>query len=231
MKKTELMGVRISDLTARECLSKTSGYLKKGGLNVIYFVSKDVLLTADDTPGLGGLIADADMVLPDSVDILNACGIRSRSREKEIERNLFFKGFLRMIARERSRIFVVSDSPEKEQALISGLRLIEERIEPGGSYIAAEGEDPENIVNEINSVAPDVVFVYFASPAQENFISQKIKINAKVMILVTPDMQKVREDGTINNRGFLNLLTARIFKRQARKYEMDKESLKSHDNP
>ncbi len=224
MKKTELMGVRISDLTARECLSKTSGYLKKGSLNVIYFVSKDVLLTAKDTPELGELIADADIVLPDSVDILNACGISNRSREKEIERNLFFKGFLRMIAREKSRIFVVSDSTEKAEALVTGLRLIEEGIDPGQRYIAKEGEDPENAVNEINSVAPDVVFVNFASPLQERFISQKIKINARVMILVTPDMQKVREDGTINNRGFLNLLTARIFKRQARKYEMDKES-------
>ena len=224
MKKTELMGVRISDLTVRECLSKTSGYLKKGGLNVIYFVSRDVLLTAKDTPELCDLIADADLVLPDSVDILNACGISNRSREKEIERNLFFKGFLRMIAREKSRIFVVSDSMEKAEAFISGLKLIEEGIVPGGRYIAREGEDPENIVNEINSVAPDVVFVNFSSPVQERFISQKIKINARVMILVTPDMQRVREDGTINNRGFLNMLTARIFKRQARKYEMDKES-------
>ncbi|MBO4375002.1 MAG: WecB/TagA/CpsF family glycosyltransferase [Lachnospiraceae bacterium] len=223
MKKTELMGVRISDLTARECLSKATGYLKKGGLNVIYYVSRDMLLTAKDAPELKNLIDQADMVLPDSADILNACGILNRGREKEIERNLFFKGFLKVLEREKSRIFIVSDSSEKAVALEGSLGLIQEGLKEEGHYIAKDGEDPENIVNEINSVVPDVIFVNLASPEQEKFIIQKKKINAKVMVLVTPDMLNVREDGTIDNRGFLNLLTTRIFKRQAKKYEMDKE--------
>jgi UDP-N-acetyl-D-mannosaminuronic acid transferase (WecB/TagA/CpsF family) len=224
MKKTELMGVQISDLTARECLSKVSGYLKKGSLNVIYYISRDMLLAARDSGELKGLIEEADIVLPDSVDILRACGISGRSREKEVERNLFFKSFLKMLSHEKSRVYIISDSAEKAETLTTNLGLIQDGLKMEGRYIAEEGEDPENIVNEINSTAPDVVFCSFGSPAQERFITQKIKINARVMILVTSDMLNVKEDGTINNSGLLNLLRTRVFRRQARKYEMDKES-------
>ncbi|MCR5651558.1 MAG: WecB/TagA/CpsF family glycosyltransferase [Lachnospiraceae bacterium] len=217
MKKTELMGVQISDLTAKESLTKASGFLKKGSLNVIYYISKEVLLSAKETPELASLIAEADIVIPDSVDILNACGISGRSREKEIERNLFFKGFLKMLEREKSRIYIISDSEEKAENLAKSLDMIQEGLKTEGRYIAKAEEDPENIVNEINSVAPDVVFGILGSPLQERFITQKIKINAKIMVLVTPGMLNVREDGTINNSGLLNFLQTRIFKRQARK--------------
>lgn len=224
MKKTELMGVQISDLTARECLSKASGYLKKGSLNVIYFISRDMLLAAKDSAELKDLIEGADLVLPDSVEILKACSISGRSREKEIERNLFFKSFLKMLSHEKSRVYIISDSAEKADTLTTNLGLIQDGLKVEGSYIAREDEDPENIVNEINSIVPDAVFCSFASPAQERFITQRIKINARVMILVTSDMLNVREDGTINNSGLINLLRTRVFRRQARKYEMDKES-------
>ncbi len=224
MKKTELMGVQISDLTARECLSKASGYLKKGSLNVIYYISRGMLLAAKDSAELKGLIEEADIVLPDSVDILKACGISGRSREKEVERNLFFKSFLKMIMREKNSIYIISDSPEKADTLTASLGLMQDGLKIEGRYVAREDEDPENIVNEINSVVPDVVFCSFASPAGERFISQRMKINSKVMILVTSDMLNVKEDGTINNSGLLNLLRTRVFRRQAKKYEMDKES-------
>ncbi|MBR5377290.1 MAG: WecB/TagA/CpsF family glycosyltransferase [Lachnospiraceae bacterium] len=231
MNKTELMGVSISDLTVRECLSRASGYLRKGSLDVIYYISRDTLLAAKDSPELKGLIREADLVLPDSIDILKACGILSRSREKEIERNLFLKSFLKMLSREKSRIFCLADSDEKADTLMADLRLIQDGLKNEGRYVAGEDEDPENIVNEINMVSPEVIFCSFGSPLQERFIAQKKKINAKLMILVTPGMLDVREDGTINNSGLLNLLRTRLFRRQAKKYEMDKESVKSDDNP
>ena len=130
----------------------------------------------------------------------------------------------RIIINKNSRICIISDSASKADILKANLAVIQEGLKQTDSYVAAEGEDPENIVNEINSVAPDAVFCSLESPFQERFISQKIKINARVMILVTSDMQNVREDGTINNSGFLNRLRTRVFRRQARKYEMDKES-------
>ncbi len=225
MKKTELMGVEISDLTVRECLNRSMSYLKNGGLNVIYFLSRDVLLEAKDMPELRDLIKEADIVLPDSIDILKAAGAGNKSREKEIERNLFFKSFLKMLIREKRSVFVVADSEEKAAGLMNGLDKIQEGLKKAGTYLMNDIEDADNAVNEINSVVPDVVFCVLKTPDQEKFFSmQKMKINSRVMIALSPDMLNVREDGTINNEGLLNFLRAKLFRRQAQKYEMDKEN-------
>ncbi len=225
MKKTELMGVEISDLSVRECLNRSSGFLKNGGLNVIYFLSRDVLLEAKDKPELRDLIKDADVILPDSADILKAAGTLTKSREKEIERNLFFKGFLKVLIREKRTIFILADSRDRADGLLKGIEKIQEGIEQAGTYLLEDQEDAENAVNEINSVVPDVVFCILKTPEKERFISrQKKKINSKLVIALTPDMLNVREDGSINNKGLLNVLRAKFFKRQAQKYEMDKEN-------
>ena len=51
-----------------------------------------------------------------------------RSREKEIERNLFFKGLLRMLEREKSRIYVISDAAEKAESLIASAESSAENL-------------------------------------------------------------------------------------------------------
>ena len=198
----------------------TGEFLRSGGLNVIYFLSGQALLSAEDSEELRQLIKEADIVLPDTTDILHAAKVNNRSREKEIERNLFLKGFFRICSREKKRIFIIADSEERESAIKSAVGMIQKDLNFIGTYILSDSADAENAVNEVNSVAPDIVLSVIKTPLHEEFIcGQKIKINARLLIAMTPAMLKLREDGTINNKGFLDRLKAGFFNKAVQKYK------------
>ena len=220
MKTIMLMGLEIKDLSVRECLHMTGEFLKNGSLNVIYFLSGQALLSAEDSEELRQLVKDADIVLPDTTDILHAAGTNNRSREKEIERNLFLKGFFRICSRDKKRIFIIADSEEREKAIRSAVSMIQKDLNFVGTYILTDADDAENAVNEVNSVAPDIVLSVVRTPLHEEFIyGQKMKINSKLFVAMTPAMLKLREDGTINNKGFLDRLKAGFFNKAVQKYK------------
>ncbi len=220
------MGMEIKDLSVRECLHMTGEFLKNGSLNVIYFVSGQTLVISEDSEELRHIIGEADIVLPDTTDILRAAGSSNRSREKEIERNLFLKGFLKICSREKKDIFVLADSEERIQAIKSAVETIQKDLNYAGTYILTDIEDAENAVNEINSVAPDVILSVVKTPLHEEFIdSQKMKINSRLLVAMSPAMLKVKEDGTIDNKGILNRIRAKFFNSAAKKYSKRKNNL------
>ncbi|MBO6111777.1 MAG: WecB/TagA/CpsF family glycosyltransferase [Lachnospiraceae bacterium] len=220
MKTIELMGMEMNDLTVRECLHMAGEALKSGGLGVIYFLSRDVLLASGDSEEIRQCIKDADITLPDTKDILHAAGLNNKSREREIDRNLFLKGFLRILSREKKKIYIVADSREKADTLKAGLNTIQRDLDYTGEYILEGPEDAENAVNEINGVVPDVILSIIKSPEHEEFINaQRMKINARLLMAMTPAMLKVKEDGTIDNKGLLDRLRAGFFNKVAQKYK------------
>ena len=223
MKKIDLLGMEVKDYSVRECMHLASEYLNNGVLNVIYFLSKDVLLEARDSEELRGYINEMDVTVIATSDILHAADISSKSREHEIDRNLLLKGLLRKIDREKKKIFLISVSQEKLDNLKATLQKFEsDLIFAGGIAYDPKGENgagEDDVVNEINSVIPDVIFSDLPTPDQERFISrEKMKINAKLMVALKDDMLKVKEDGTIKNGGITNFFSKTIFKSIADKY-------------
>ena len=222
MKTIELMGMEINDLNVRESLHLTGDYLKNGVLNVIYYISRDILLEAKDSEDLRNFIQETDIVLPDTKDILHAAGISSKSREKEIERNLYFKGLLRVLERDGKKIYIVADSEQKAASIRAGMDTIQKDLDIIGKYILADEADAENAVNEINGMAPDVIVSAIKSPLHESFIAeQKMKINAKLLVALTPGMLTLKEDGTLNHKGLLNRLRTGFFNKAARNYKKE----------
>ena len=223
MKKINLLGMEIKDYSVRECMHLTNEYLNNGVLNVIYFLSKEVLLEAKDSEALRNFINEVDVTVLATSDILHAAEISSKGREHEIDRNLFLKGILHKLSREQRKIYLVSCGEDKLDNLKGTLGKFEADLNfVGGISFDASGENgvsEDDVVNEINSVIPDVIFTDIPTPSQEKFIeAEKMKINAKLLVALNNDMLKVRDDGTIKKGGIVNYLNKSIFKKIAEKY-------------
>lgn len=223
MKKINLLGMEIKDYSVRECMHLANEYLNNGVLNVIYFLSKDVLLEARDSEELRSYINEMDVTVIATSDILHAANITAKSREHEIDRNLFLKGLLRKLEREKKTLYLISNGQDKLENLKLTLQKFEsDLIFAGGTAYDPAGENgvsEDDVVNDINSVIPDVIFSDLPTPEQEKLISgEKMKINAKLMIALKDDMLKVRDDGTIKNGGLTNFFSKTIFKSIAEKY-------------
>ena len=190
---------------------------------LFYFLSKEVLLEAKDSEALQNFINEADVTVLATSDILHAAEISSKGREHEIDRNLFLKGILHKLSREQRKIYLVSCGEDRLENLKSTLSKFESDLNFAGGISfdasAENGVNEDDVVNEINSVIPDVIFTDIPTPSQEKFIeAEKMKINAKLLVALNNDMLKVRDDGTIKKGGIVNYLNKSIFKKIAEKY-------------
>lgn len=223
MKKYEILGIKIKDHSVRETLKLTRETLSHNKPSSVLFLTRDVLLQAENSETLKRFIEEeADVTMISSAELYRAAGAEDRTRVREIDRNLYLKGLLRILSRERRRIYLLTSDPGQMVNLKSLLGTFENSLQVAGSYDTAvlSGEDTraEDITNDINSVTPDVVFAIFEGEGSADFVNMGKKyMNTGLIVLLQPEQLKFRQDGSVKS-GFMTRLTGRLFTRIAGRY-------------
>ncbi len=218
MKTYEILGIHIKDFSVREALHQTREYLSYNVPSVIFFLTRDVLLSASDSEEHKAFIEeDAEVTMIASSDIFKAADVTEKGREREIDRNLYLKGLLRQLSKERRRIYLITQNPAQMGELKTLLGTFENSLQIAGSYEMQDETSVEDVTNDVNTVTPYVVFTVMSGIEGMDFISAGKKyMNTKLIVALQPDMLKVREDGSVK-RGFMERLSARLFARIADK--------------
>ena len=220
MKTYEILGISIKDHSVREALHKTREYLSYNVPSVIFFLTREVFLAASDSDEHKRFIEeDAEITMPASSDIFRAADVTDKGREREIDRNLYLKGLLRMLSKEHRRIYLVTQTPVQMGELKTLLGTFENALQIAGTY---DGEKPlsvEDITNDINTVTPYVVFTVYSGTEGIEFISSGKKyMNTRLIVAMQPEMLNVKEDGSVKS-GLMTKLSGRLFTRIAGKYK------------
>lgn len=220
MKNINVLGVRLNDLTVREAIKLVSVYLNSESLNTISFVSTNLLLEARDSDSLRESIEGMDIIVPTKPDIIKASGYR----EREISNNVFMHEFLKKLSREKRRIFIVGATEEDQVAIREALLRINDKLVFFGCFSFAEQEGAEDaLINEINSVLPDVVISQIDSPRQEEFVNAaKQKVNARIWLSLQKENILVAPTGQIKRRSIKDFFDRILFKRVVNKYDSEK---------
>ena len=218
MRQIELLGLKLQDHSVREAMRLLHEFVNDDTCNRIDFVTHELLLSASENPELAAYIQGADMVVFSSSDILEAANVAGRAREREIESNLFLKGMLRKLAKEKRSIYLITSSEDDAVALRSELSDINEELRfCGGSVAEAVTADMDSIVNDINSVIPDVVIIRLPAGMGEKFMAvNSMKINSRLLISLGDTELKGLGGGYTGLRSFI---IRRLFKREATKYQ------------
>lgn len=225
MRRVSVLGVELRDYSVKESMKLILQYLNNGSLNTVAFLTTGMLLEAKDDEELKNFIETADMTIPVTTDILTAVGLASRNREKEVESNQFLKELLRRFARERKKIFLLAETEDSLVQMRETLLSIDDRLVFFGSYAYENLTGTEDaIINEINSVLPDVIISGLTTPRQEKMIYEnKMKVNARVWIAVRDADLKTMRAGELKHKKLHTMINKTIFKRVVTKYESKRE--------
>ena len=220
MKNINVLGVQLHDFSVREAMKLVSVYLNSESLNTISFVSTDLLLEARDSDSLRECIEGMDMVVPTKPDIIKATGYR----EREILNNVFLHEFLKKVSREKKKIFVVGSSEESQVAIREALIRINDKLIFFGCFSFGDQEGVEDaLINEINSVLPDVVISQIDSPLQEEVLmNAKQKVNARIWLALQKENILVAPTGQIKRGRVKDFFDRILFKRVVNKYDSEK---------
>ena len=219
MKTYDILGISIKDHSVREALHLTREYLSYNSPSVVYFLTKDELLAASDSEEYRRFIEEeADVTMIATSDIFKAANVEEKGRAREIDRNLYLKGLLHLLSKERRRIYLLTQTAAHMSDLKNLLGTFESALQIAGACETADISAAEDVTNDINTVTPYVVFAVLTGKEGVDFISTAKKfMNARVVVMLQPEMLKVREDGSVK-QGFMARLSGRLFKRVAGRY-------------
>ncbi len=226
MKEISILGLNLRDHTLRETMRLIDGYLRDGVLNTVECVSAQTLMQAGEDEEQRAWLEAMDLIVFCDTDIVRAAGITARSRFKEIENHYVLREFLKKLAREKYRVYLLSDTQESMAALEEGLDKLPEAVQISGRNVLLEEgtADDDRIINEINDKTPDVVLTLFDYPAAERFLYQnKRKINADVWFNLQKDsLIPVEEEKGWN--ALLKKVQRKLFQHKVHQYESQEKA-------
>jgi N-acetylglucosaminyldiphosphoundecaprenol N-acetyl-beta-D-mannosaminyltransferase len=219
--KLNVLGVEIDNYLTTDSSRLINEYLDDDCMNTISIIQIPTLLRAVDEDEYREYIENMDLTIVGDKAILEAAGLTDGVRIKEAEDGEFVIQFFRNVIKRKKTVFILG---EKEQDIDKYMKAITKRyvgLNIAGKYaISGYEQDGDSIVNEINSVAPDVIVSVLTSPFQEKFVSEnKSKISAKVWIGLGDYLQF--GDLKIINNWLSKLIEKKILISKVKKYDIE----------
>lgn len=182
IKKTEIAGVRLDNYTVREAMEQVESYWNNDVMNTIEAISVELLILAGEEEQLREGVESLDLTVINDEELLRAAGITSPQRIKETKERQFFAEFMKRLIRNGRTVYLVGDTIDQMDALNIFLKEYYGKLNVVGSLaLEACSQDVDSLVNEINTISPDVVFSVLPTPRQEYFLMEnRSRINARI---------------------------------------------------
>jgi N-acetylglucosaminyldiphosphoundecaprenol N-acetyl-beta-D-mannosaminyltransferase len=178
----KILGVRIDKVNHEEAYNRFLSLIKRDRAAVIYTPNSEIVMMAQNDEELKEVIYDADLVVPDGVGLIYASRIHNLGLTERVAGIELMERMLKFCHSTKKSIYLLG---AKEEVV----KLAAERIHESYNNIEIKGYhsgyyDQENelkIIDEINELKPDILFVAFGAPKQEKWIHKHKKIlNCKV---------------------------------------------------
>ena len=200
--KINIFDVEIPCIKAKEAMIRAMDYMEQESLNTIELLSIKMLLNGQEDTQWKEQLNGLSMVLPGSVEILEAAQVKDSTLLRETDDKLFLRMFMKYMQKNHKKLFLLAESEEKldkaEELLIRqnrGIQII------GKAVITQDGELIQNVINAINGTETDCILSVLSSPFQEQFIQRnKALLNARVWLGCGTAFRQNFEDMRLNNR-------------------------------
>lgn len=211
--KINIFDVEIPCIKAKEAMIRAMDYMEQESLNTIELLSMKMLLNGQEDTQWKEQLNGLSMVLPGSVEILEAAQVKDSTLLRETDDKLFLRMFMKYMQKNHKKLFLLAESEEKldkaEELLIRqnrGIQII------GKAVITQDGELIQNVINAINGTETDCILSVLSSPFQEQFIQRnKALLNARVWLGCGTAFRQNFEDMRLNNR-IRHLVMKRLFR-------------------
>lgn len=224
MQKMSILGVTLTDYSLKESLLRADEFVKNGAVNTILYMTIPMLILAGKDEKEKERILSMDMTLCGDPDILKVAKIESKSRLYEVENLIFLKEFLRRTVRSGKTVYLLADTGEGVEELKQELWELQKGISiTAAGIVSEETEDLEEVINNINDIAPAIIISRLAPGRQEQLMMEtKPFVNAEVWIGLARDM-KLGTGHELVRKRVINKIYKKIIRHRISKYNADTE--------
>ena len=184
MKKTNILGVNVDNVTYNEAVEKIMKMLNEPGNHTVFTPNSEIILMAYKDEEFCSILNSADLLTADGIGVVYASRIVGNPVPERVAGFDMACGVIEEIAQSGHRLFLFGGKPGVADTAAENLKTDFPLLNIVGTrdgYFTPE--DTDSIIDEINSKAPDLVLVCLGAPKQENWIFEnRDKLNCRVMM-------------------------------------------------
>lgn len=219
MKRYSILGISLRDYTAREALRLIDRFLGGGAMNTVTCITAQKLAEAAKQEAVKELVENTDLTICVESDILEAAGIASTGRVKEIEDRIVLRECLRKVGRSGGSVYLLGETQEDALALEEMVWHMNEDIRIAGcaGYEAFDYQ-PERLMNALNEAAPQIIFSRMPWPGDLELMHQGRKFLNAQLWFALPE----KELPDVTKTSFLKNIRKLLFQKKVNEYNHGK---------
>ncbi|MBU5438500.1 WecB/TagA/CpsF family glycosyltransferase [Tissierella sp. MSJ-40] len=192
MDSIKIFGVKVYNTTLEDATTEVGEYLKGDQLRAIYTPNTEIVMAAKDDESLRNLLNKGDLIIPDGIGLIYGSRIKKKPLK---ERVTGFDLSIKMlnIANEKGySLYLLGGKDGVAKTASENIIKTYPNIRIAGyhngyfkgSHIDRKDHEEEMaIIEDINNVDPDIIFVGLGFPKQEIWIdTNKDRIKGRVII-------------------------------------------------
>jgi N-acetylglucosaminyldiphosphoundecaprenol N-acetyl-beta-D-mannosaminyltransferase len=184
MTSIEILGVRVDNATYDDLMARVDEFVASGQPHQIVTLNPEMLVVAHDDPSFRDVLNHSDLNVADGVGLTFAArwlGHRLRQRVTGSDGIYILAA---QCARLGYRPYFLGAAPGVAELVAQRLAQENPGLDVAGSYAGSpRAEDEEAVIAQVRAAVPDLLFVAFGVPAEENWIFRnRGRLGVPVMI-------------------------------------------------
>lgn len=192
MDSIEIFGLKIHNTTLKDTTALVEEYLRGNTLRVIYTPNTEIVMEAKDDDKLRDLLNKGDLIIPDGIGLIYGAKIKKRPLKERVTGFDTSMKMLEIAEKQGYSIYLLGGKEGVAKTAGENIKKEYPNIKVvghqhgffKGSHLGLKDEEEEKkIIEEINNLNPDIIFVALGFPRAEIWIdSNRHKLSGRVII-------------------------------------------------
>lgn len=172
--RVDVLGVGFDDITLDEAAKKAGELISGDGRGYVVTPNTEIVMMCRKNAALLDAVKNADIVLPDGVGIKYGAEILGRPIRGTVPGIEFGEELLRLCAQNGWSVYFLGAKPGVAEKAAENMREKYPGLTVAGT---ADGyfKDDAPVIEAINEVKPDILFVCLGAPKQELWMVQNLE--------------------------------------------------------
>ncbi len=184
MESIEVLGVRVDDAIYDDVLVLVDAWIASGQPHQIVTLNPEILVAAHRNPALRQVLNQADLNVADGVGLLLATRLLGQPLRGRVTGSDGIHLLAAHCAQRGYRPYFLGAGPGVADIVARRLSVAQPSLEVAGAYAGSpEASDDEEVIARIRETDPDLLFVAYGAPAEEEWIARhRQRLGVPVMV-------------------------------------------------
>lgn len=178
----KILGVRVDKVNPVEAYNRFLHLMDSHTMSMIFTPNTEIVMMAQQDKALRSILREADLVVPDGIGLVYASKLHNLGLDERVTGIDLMERILKYCHTTKRSIYILGGKPGVAERAMEAILKVYPSIESKGyqdGYFKPENE--LKIIDRINELKPDILFVAMGAPKQEKWIYKHRKIlNVKV---------------------------------------------------